>query len=54
MASSRDYFARIGALLLVLQMFGCQREEGSSYDRLTELMERNAEAKRHQLSSYWR
>lgn len=54
MASSRDCFARISALLLVLQMFGCRREEGSSYDRLTKLMERNAEAKRHLLSSYWR
>jgi hypothetical protein len=54
MVSSRDCFARIGALLLVLQMFGCQRDEGSSYDRLTELMERNAEAESHRLSSSWR
>ena len=39
MASSRDCLAPIGALLVVLQIFGCQRDEGSSSDRLTELMD---------------
>lgn len=55
MVSSRDcFFARSGTLFLVLQVFGYQRDEGSTYDRHTELMERNAEAERHQLSSSWR